>query len=245
MKKRKVKVSFCITCKGRRHNLEVTMRRNLGDNPEPWVEFVILDYSSDDGLEGWVKSEFKAEMASGRVVYCAARGIQYYDMSHAKNTAHKLGSGEILCNLDSDNFTGPGFARFLVKKFEDGAGFVASNEPNGSHGRIAIRRAEFYASGGYDEALKGYGWDDNDFRERITRRGNKGVFMPKQFCQTIDEGADRTEFYSPDQKDKHRSNAANKQKSIENCRAGAFVANVNRKWGSLIVRRNFKDFVET
>jgi hypothetical protein len=245
MKKGKIKFSFCITCKGRRANLETTMRRNLADNPEPWVEFVVLDYSSDDGLEGWVRSEFKKEIESGRVVYCAAKGIQFYDSAHAKNVAHKLGGGEIVCNLDSDNFTGPGFAKYVTDLFNAGAGVVASNATNGSHGRISIRKADFLALGGYDEGLKGYGWDDNDFRERATRKGNKVVFIDKRFCETIDEGANRTEFMLPDHRDRLKSNESNKARSRQNCRDGKLVANLNRPWGSLIVKRNFTEFVET
>ena len=48
-------ISFCITCMNRLKHLQETLEKNILDNfLVDEVEFVVLDYNSQDGLEEWI-----------------------------------------------------------------------------------------------------------------------------------------------------------------------------------------------
>lgn len=236
-------VSFCITCKDRLHRLKQTLPQNLKDNPGEDVEFVLLDYSSEDGLEGWVRENMMGEIQTGRLVFFAARGQKWFHMAHAKNCAHRLAQGEILVNLDADNFTGEGFSEFL--KSHSGFDVMAApDDPTGSHGRVCVKREVFNTYRGYDEDFDGYGWDDNDLVDRIRVDGNKvNDILPKQFRLCIGDKDDRSKNYPPGLRDLKKSNAANEKASWKNIVEGKTTTNLGRSWGSITVQKNFGEFV--
>lgn len=102
-------LSFCITCKNRFHQISKTLRQNLDDNSlfSELVEFVLVDFGSTDGLRKWVICNFRDELESGYLKYYYTEELPFWHCSVAKDTSHLLASGEILVNLDCDNFTGP------------------------------------------------------------------------------------------------------------------------------------------
>ncbi len=55
------KISFCITCKNRLHQIRQTLPKNLEDNRrlQELVEFVLVDFGSTDGLRKWISDNFK------------------------------------------------------------------------------------------------------------------------------------------------------------------------------------------
>ena len=188
------KVSYCITCKNRIEHLRQTLRANLdAENNDPLVEFVLLNYQSEDGLAEWIQANFAAEIASGRLIHAYHSPAPFFRMTHAKNLAHRVASGDILCNLDADNFLPHGFAQLVRYKFagcRDGIlikrqlssfAFVFDRQirrllhmrrqPSGLSGRIAVHRDLFMRLGGYDERLSAWGGDDLDFTVRARDAG--------------------------------------------------------------------------
>src|SRR4051794_24309230 len=105
-----LKLSFCTTCMNRLGHLRETLPRNLiaatGRGP---VEFVVLDYNSSDGLAEWTADVLGSHLASGLVRYYRTPRPARFHMSHAKNVAHQLAVGDVVCNLDADNILGSGF----------------------------------------------------------------------------------------------------------------------------------------
>ena len=47
-------LSFCITCKNRLHQISKTLPQNLKDNKNKDIEFILVDFSSKDGLKEYV-----------------------------------------------------------------------------------------------------------------------------------------------------------------------------------------------
>lgn len=174
---RPLRISYCTTCKGRLHHLQQTLPANLkAEEGNPNVEFVVLDYGSEDGLGDWIKSNFQREIDSGRLVY-ARTEAPYFKMAHAKNMAHRLANGDVLCNLDADNFIANDFSTYLRGHFEKhpdtilGAGLLTRAFKNtakldGISGRMAYMRKAFGQLDGYDEAFKGWGGEDINFKLR-------------------------------------------------------------------------------
>lgn len=116
------RIAFCITCRGRADHIKRTLPKNLRDNRDyPNAVFVLLDYNSPDDLLEYVRTFHAADLATGRLVVYSYKDAPVFQMAHAKNMAHRLGiveGADILVNLDADNFTGEGWARWLAEVFE-------------------------------------------------------------------------------------------------------------------------------
>jgi len=199
-------IAFCTTCGNRLQHLRKTLPSNLRENEDyAALRFVLLDYGSRDGMAEFVKTNHQADIDSGRVSYWRMEA-PFFRMSHAKNVAHRLGllaGADILVNIDADNFTGPGFAKYVAEKFakasesEDaiflrprqnhvGPGRrVNERQPVGSAGRIAISRAAFYQAGGYDEVFDGWNPDDLDLAARLERLGYARHGIPRFYLRPI------------------------------------------------------------
>ena len=83
------------------------------------MEFVLLDYNSTDGLEEWVK-ELQYYIDTGILVYYRTEEPLNYHRTHSRNMAFRLSTGDIVCNLDADNFLGEGFASYILDIFNQG-----------------------------------------------------------------------------------------------------------------------------
>ncbi len=216
-----MKVSYCTTCKGRLHHLQQTLPHNLEaekDNPD--VEFVVLDYTSEDGLAEWIKQNYSKEVASGRIRYARYDDGEHFKMAHAKNMAHRLATGDILCNLDADNMVVPNFSRYLNEVFtKNPNSIIGRSRTNPIHylttlnrkplpsvtGRIAMMRECFEALTGYDEAYSAWGGDDDNLCKRAEQGGMKLVQLPNELAGSAlsHSDDDRVENLAPD--DKHKS----------------------------------------
>jgi len=121
-KKKKFKISFCMTCMNRLHHVKQTLETSiLANRPYKNVEFVLLDYNSKDGLGQWVKNKMMKDIESGILNYYQMTNPKprYFNVPHAKNIAHKLGTGDILCNLDADNFGYKNDTNYIMDVFLD------------------------------------------------------------------------------------------------------------------------------
>ena len=190
-----LRVSFCIRCMGRLHHLRETLPRNILDNADyPHLEFLVLDYNSRDGLEDWIRTEMEEHLNSGLIRFVQTREPRFFHSAHANNLAHRAATGEALCNLDADNFTGPGFAAWIntilsADRRTVGASFGRcrnrSRIRSGTEGRIFLHREWFDALGGYDENYKGYSWSDYDLVERARNAGLRVEMIPEQYLDCI------------------------------------------------------------
>jgi hypothetical protein len=207
-------IAFCTTCKGRLPHLRETLPKNIADNLSyPNLKFIVLDYSSDDGLSDYVNSNHSAEIESGRLALYQFRDAPKFHMAHAKNMAHRCGllhGAEILVNVDADNFTGEGFAHHIAAQCyspeiflqamwnrwvpidgkkewvsESPSGEFVPPVPKGSNGRIVVSARAFLKAGGYNEKFDSWGPDDKDFNIRIRRLGYAPKLIDSVFLETI------------------------------------------------------------
>jgi hypothetical protein len=116
-----VRIAFCISCKGRAQHLKLTLPKSLRANAHYRnAVFIVLDYGSQDDLLCWLRCEHARDIESGRVVVYSLPDAGPFQMAHAKNLGHRLGireGGEVLCNLDADNYAGQGFAQRIDSVF--------------------------------------------------------------------------------------------------------------------------------
>jgi hypothetical protein len=167
------RISICTTCMGRLYDLAVTLPKNIEDNKDyPNVEFVVVDYNSDDNVGNYLLNGFPDLIESGKLVHVRTEEPKFFSMAHSRNIAFKVASGDIVNNVDADNFTGKGFATAInqLAQLRPERALFAKGKRS-VHGRIGFWRNEFIdILGGYDEELKGYGHDDHDLMERAMRQ---------------------------------------------------------------------------
>ena len=181
-----------------------TLPKNMTDNPNVngrEVEFVVVNYGNRPEMHEWMMTDpqMQEEIAAGRLVYAAIEAPDGFRHSHAKNVAHRMASGDVVCNVDGDNFTGRGFATALARRFEQDMDLVVSpstrtlkatgDYDDGVYGRIALSRDNFHALGGYRESYKGWGREDADLLRRSRMAGlDYQQFTDTDFMQVIPHG---------------------------------------------------------
>lgn len=202
-------------------HLQQTLPQNLRDNPATKaveIEFVVLNYGDTGGLHEWMTSDpfMTAAIGNGRIVYARTQEPETFHMSHAKNMAHRLATGDIVCNLDADNFTGPRFGEALAAFFKKYPASIISPshvvsrafppEERGFFGRMALPRRYFENLGGYDENYVGWGSEDTDLARRARMIGLKYFrFEDLQFLRIIAHGNDeRTKNMFSNEEDRQR-----------------------------------------
>jgi glycosyltransferase involved in cell wall biosynthesis len=164
---------------GRLHHLEQTLPINImNSSTYKEKEFVILNYNSKDALHHWAKNNLRELEKRGTIKYYRTLIPQKFSATHAKNIAYKKANGDIICNLDADNFIMPGFCEYLCELFKEPNVLFGSTSLDvcGSHGccgKIATLKKHFYSVNGYDEEQHlGWGWEDVSLRYRIEKQNN-------------------------------------------------------------------------
>ena len=250
--KKQYKISFCITCMDRLYNLKQTLPVNIEDNEKySNLEFVILDYNSKDGLGKWVKNNMMEHIESGKVSYYRTDEPKYFSMAHSRNIAFKVAQGEIVNNLDADNYTFSSkrsteeccasYINRLANQQKEKV--IFSKGKRAMHGRIGFYKKEFIEMlGGYDEGLKGYGHDDHDLVQRAWALDFSMFWWGGQYCSRIKTS--RKEKDKNMQRPWKETENENKAKSAKNIEAGIFKANQGKHWGKARLIKNFKEEME-
>jgi len=232
---RRWKISICTTCMGRVEDLKRTLPVNISDNSDyPEVEFVVVNYNSQDDMHEYMTSSaMLSHLLSGKVRYLRTRLPRFFSMSHSRNVAFMNATGDIVTNVDADNFTGKEFASYLNR--------LANIRPHRVifakgkrriNGRLGMFKNDFVSLGGYDEELIGYGGDDYSLLLRAMYSNFTlmwWVGSRKDFMRRIVTPRDHVgiNMENPDWRETERMN---REIILKNLKQGKFVANRNRSW---------------
>ena len=220
-----------------------TLPANLEDNAAYGaLEFVLLDYNSPDGLGRIVQDSWMPWIESGRLTYARTTEPQWYSMSHSRNVAFRLARGEIVCNVDADNWTGAGFAaelNRLANLHPERAVFTKGRRL--LRGRIAFFKQEWEdLLGGYDEELLGYGHDDRDLVARAEALSFHAAYFGGQYVSRLRTPAAERVANMHDKSWK-RSEDTNRRLSETKIQAGILKANAGCRWGAARLVKNFTE----
>lgn len=191
---REVKISICTVCMNRLHHLKETLEKNINDNSN-WknLEHIVLDYNSQDGMENWVKDNLSGYIENGRLIYYKTFEPLKFNMAHSKNMVAKLGTGDIICLVDADNYTGLNYANYIDNIFQIESNCFATTIGKKKvvnaldvYGRVCFKKGDFTLINGFDEFMQNYGYDDIDFTNRLELLGRKRVLLKdKQYLKAI------------------------------------------------------------
>lgn len=166
-----MKISYVTPCKGRLEHLKVTYIQNIETalSEHVDVEFVLINYDCPNDLDSFVDRYLSQYLEKGICKYVKYQNLPIYSHSSAKNLAHINATGDVIINLDADNFIATGFTSLIKDKFKDEnmvAGWF-SGFHKGCGGRIAVRKDTFLELNGYNETLHGWGAEDFDMKLRL------------------------------------------------------------------------------
>jgi glycosyltransferase involved in cell wall biosynthesis len=158
------RVSIITTCKGRLHHLRRSLPRFLA---QPEAEAIVVDYDCPDRTAEVVAREFPA----ARVVAVTDR--PNFAISEARNLGAAAAAAEWLAFIDADIVIAPDFHARLAPRLQPGAfyRFPPRGRASSLWGSCVMRRDDFLAVGRYDEAMQGYGGDDQDMYFRLALAG--------------------------------------------------------------------------
>lgn len=243
---KKFKISICTTCMDRLDDIKQTYMKNIEDNIGYGnIEFILLNYNSKDNLDYWVKSNLINFINSGLVVYYKTTEPKYYSMTHSRNIAFKLATGDIVNNVDGDHFTNKGFVEhinFLANQKHKKMVFVKSRQKN--RGRLGFFKKDFMWLGGYNEEINGYGFDDEDLIARAFHAGLTLVKFGGEYC-SLTKDHKRHVGNNYEEKDWKYNQRKNTLISLLNLYYKRVRANQGQYWGKAKLIKNFKEEIET
>jgi N-terminal domain of galactosyltransferase len=227
------KVSFCITCKNRFYQISKTLPANLEGNKshKDSIEFILVDFNSDDGLKEWIFANFNQALSEGYLKYFYTDALPKWHGSIAKNTSHYYASGEFLVNLDGDNYVGKDGGKYvqnllalagenlLLHQFD-------GNWNAGNYGRIGMHRKYFKLVGGYDESLEPMGHEDMDLINRLVEIGlSYKRCGHENYSMAIRNSREESIQYSASSLSWRSMEIRNARHSRTNVRSGNVIAN--------------------
>lgn len=206
--KRKPTMTYCTTCYNRFWQLKETLPRNLERiSGETGVDMVVVNFRGDDSdeMETWVKENLGQYLESGVLKFYTRNRPFDWNVAIAKNVSHRLAQGDILVNLDCDNYIQENDVRIIKYYFESNnnillhmskhnkntIGFLLQlgiNVPEKYHhldqdelgdvGRMVTTRKTFFDIGGYNEQMQFMGFEDTDLLLRICKNGSAYIHIP-------------------------------------------------------------------
>lgn len=242
---RDYRISLCTTCMGRLHDLARTLPKNIDANRDyPRVEFIVLDYNSDDGLEDWMRRNMQEQIESGLVTYCRTTEPQYYSMSHSRNLAFLVASGDIVNNVDADNWVKAGFVSYLNRLANQcPRKAIFARRDRSIHGRLGFFKDEWEQLGGYDEQMDGWGFEEVDLCWRAWTKGFTLMWFGDDYCSGLGT-SEAARVAHMRNKDAWQTARANKRRATRNFEQGRYLANHGRRWGVAKLVKNFTEEIE-
>jgi hypothetical protein len=241
------KISFCTACMNRLHDLMVTLPVNIHHNRDyPNVEFVVVNYNSQDKLDEWMLDYMMPYIEAGLLVYVHTTEPRYFQASHSRNISFKVATGDIVNNIDADNFSGRDFAKalnLLAEVRPEKAVFTRAERL--MHGRLGFYKKEWLELGGYDEDLMGYGWDDINLFYRAMATGCKLMRWgcpDFRFSERIPTPFEDKDRYM-EHKNWEHTEFVNAEMTFDQLDRRQFVVNQGRQWGKATLVRNFKEVI--
>lgn len=153
-------ISIIIPCKNRLNHLKQCIGGWLNQSYKD-IEIVIVDYNCPQKTGEWLKENHP----SVKVVN-ANVGIKEWNLCAARNLGIKNSLGDILGIFDADTIMEPEFIEDCINRLTEDA-FMCGYPIGKAHGCCIVHRKNMYAVEGYNECLKGWGFDDQDLYNRF------------------------------------------------------------------------------
>lgn len=141
-------VSFVTTVHNRLWQLKQTLPANIKEVRGREADIVILAFN-DSTVKPYIEDTYPEEVIDGLIKIFEYNGPEEFSCGLAKNKAHALATGEILFNLDADNFICNAFYHLQSLKENE----ILKNIPSddGREGRIGLYKRLYNKTIGYQD----------------------------------------------------------------------------------------------
>ena len=184
------KISFVTACMGRLHHLKETLPYNLQAVRNALIDFewIIVDWSSPDGLGNWLKDNYADEIEKGEVVHLEFKDKTTFDRPGTRNRGIEAATGDVIVIADADNFFSLRFILESIYHLERSDDvFINRGYLYSVGGKVAAHRKSWFETVGlFDESLQGWGWEDTDWKSRAVGAGLRGVGVDHGFVGVVD-----------------------------------------------------------
>ena len=175
-------LSLITTCKNRLPHLKQTLPLMLR---QPRAEVIVVDYGCEQGTAAWVKENHPAAKlveVNDDPEFCLAR---------ARNMGAKEASHDLLCFIDADVLLHVDLVEWLELNHKPNGYYLYANRTDSElFGFLIVARKQFFRISGYDEAFRGWGGEDMDLYDRLSRAGLAWVSVPTESISSISHGDD-------------------------------------------------------
>lgn len=190
------RLSFVTVCKGRLEHLEQTLPLLAA---QPGTEAIVVDYGCPQGTRSWVSERFP------RVKVVAVDDDPGFCVARARNLGAAAASAPRLCFVDADVKLREGFAAWALEHARPGHYYRALPPSEEVWGTCICSAEDFTGAGGYDEAFRGWGGEDDDLYVRLEDSGCLPSGFPAELVEAIGHG-DATRLAQYEIKDKRIHN---------------------------------------
>jgi glycosyltransferase involved in cell wall biosynthesis len=185
------RLSIVVPCKARLHYLRRSLPTFIA---QPDSEVIVVDYDCPDNTRAWVTENFPAARVA------AITDAPYFNLSRARNVGAREARASWILFCDADNLLAPSYSEELFNRVSPGT-FLRMLRETRSGTRphnvpLACETQTFWSLGGFDDAFQGWGVEDREFVDRLTRSGIREVLCPAHLVDTLRHGnAERSGFY--------------------------------------------------
>ena len=223
-------ISFCTSCKNRTKYLKKTLEHNLKVVQDTAHDINIVDYNSEDDLDEYM-SNFSQHLNLHYHRYSCQ--TNEWHASKAKNVSHIAANGDIVFNLDCDNFISKQLVfqietifscvpdTIFFNAYKPGVKFNKDNIEyigDGTGGRIALTKQNFIKLGGYDESFEPMGYQDNDLIARSIAIGLSYIREPNYAGAVLHPKCEGMNIKSSDWEAMDQRNKATSCSNVQNKR---------------------------
>src|ERR1700761_1690762 len=184
MHSKKHSISFCIICINSLGCLKDTVLKNIDANENYGeFEFILLDYNGGDETEYWVKKKLYEYVLTSSVCYYKTFELFNGDYGHAKNTAARLATGDILCFISPGQYLSNDFAVQVNNAFDTDNNIVltATNKQvelqTDDPACLCVKRDDFFRLSGFDEQITSHKLQQYDLLNRLQIDGIRLMSM--------------------------------------------------------------------
>jgi hypothetical protein len=188
-------------CKGRLHHLRTTLPKMLEQECDVPYRVIVVDYGSPDGAFDWCRKMFE-RAARPLAVLRVMDDVAEYHRSRSRNIGAAAAGSGLLAFVDADAVLRPPWLASAWQPIQRGEAVLTTpdwslSETYGEKGIgiCAVHSETFHAVRGFDEAMRGWGYEDDDFCQRCRQLGPTGLSDGRQIALLPHGPDDRTRFH--------------------------------------------------
>ncbi len=198
-----------VPCKGRLSFLRKSIPSFLSQQTDMPVVVLVVDYDCPDGTFEWCKSLQNPNLRCIRVLDSG----EYFNVSRARNCGVRLANTPYIIAMDVDCVAYANiFTELIAPIVAERAIISGVINLKGQAGRslAAFARKEWNLVRGYDERMQGWGFEDDDFFNRMAALGPAAeVSASKGLDIILHDDELRTRHYR--EKNQYQSDAGNRK----------------------------------